>query len=157
VQAAARGVRAKCSWTGQVIVITHSHPPDRVGVRWLVPGLKIYHIPFATIASSATLPEFLTFLPYFRTIVLREHIHLIHAHASLSSLAHEGIFHAHLFGIRTVFTDHSLFGFDDAASILTNKLLEAALRNVDAVICVSHTGSVLGPHRPNSGSHSGLL
>lgn len=46
-------------------------------------------------------------------------------------------------GIRTVFTDHSLFGFDDAASILTNKLLEATLRNVDAVICVSHTGYVI--------------
>jgi phosphatidylinositol glycan class A protein len=43
-------------------------------------------------------------------------------------------------GIRTVFTDHSLFGFDDAASILTNKLLVGTLRNVDAVICVSHTG-----------------
>lgn len=39
-----------------------------------------------------------------------------------------------------MFTDHSLFGFEDAASILTNKLLEAALKNVDAVICVSHTG-----------------
>lgn len=45
-------------------------------------------------------------------------------------------------GVRTVFTDHSLFGFEDAASILTNKLLEAALKNVDAVICVSHTGYV---------------
>jgi phosphatidylinositol glycan class A protein len=123
-----------------VIVITHSHPPDRVGIRWLVPGLKVYYIPFTTIASSATLPNFFTFLPYFRTIVLREHITLIHAHASLSSLAHEGILHSHFFGIRTVFTDHSLFGFDDAASILTNKLLEGALRNVDAVICVSHTG-----------------
>ncbi|KAK7439825.1 Phosphatidylinositol N-acetylglucosaminyltransferase GPI3 subunit [Stygiomarasmius scandens] len=43
-------------------------------------------------------------------------------------------------GIRTVFTDHSLFGFEDAASILTNKLLAGTLRNVDAVICVSHTG-----------------
>jgi phosphatidylinositol glycan class A protein len=130
---------------GQVIVITHSHPPDRVGVRWLVPGLKVYHIPLATIASSATLPNFLTFLPYLRTIVLREHVHLIHAHASLSSFGHEGILHAHLFGIRTVFTDHSLFGFADAASILTNKLVEAALRNVDAVICVSHTALVLPP------------
>ena len=67
---------------------------------------------------------------------------LVHAHASLSSLAHEGILHAHHLGVRTVFTDHSLFGFDDAASILTNKLLEAALRNVDAAICVSHTGYV---------------
>ncbi|KAG9311863.1 glycosyltransferase family 4 protein [Chiua virens] len=124
----------------KVIVITHSHPPDRVGVRWLLPSLKVYYIPFMTIASSATLPNYFTFLPYFRTIILREHINLIHAHASLSSLGQEGILHAHFFGVRTVFTDHSLFGFEDAASILTNKLLAAALKNVDAVICVSHTG-----------------
>ncbi|TBU31407.1 transferase [Dichomitus squalens] len=124
----------------KVIVITHSHPPDRVGVRWLLPGLKVYYIPFPTIASSATLPNYFTFLPYFRTIVLRENIQLVHSHAGLSSLGQEGILHAHLLGVRTVFTDHSLFGFDDAASILTNKLLEAALRNVDAAICVSHTG-----------------
>jgi len=124
----------------KVVVITHSHPPDRVGIRWLLPSLKVYYIPFPTIASSATLPNFLTFLPYFRTIILREGVKLIHAHASLSALGQEGILHAHLMGVRTVFTDHSLFGFDDAASILTNKLLEGALRNVDAAICVSHTG-----------------
>lgn len=121
-------------------MITHSHPPDRVGVRWMLPSLKVYYIPYPTIASSATLPNFFTFLPYLRTIALREGVKLIHAHAALSSFAHEGILHAHLMGIRTVFTDHSLFGFDDAASILTNKLLVGALRNVDAVICVSHTG-----------------
>ncbi|KAL4073683.1 glycosyltransferase family 4 protein [Scleroderma citrinum] len=124
----------------EVIVITHSHPPDRVGVRWLLPSLKVYHLPFTTIASSATLPNYFTFLPYFRTIIAREHINLIHAHASLSSLGHEAILHSHFLGVRTVFTDHSLFGFEDAASILTNKLLAAALKNVDAVICVSHTG-----------------
>jgi len=100
----------------------------------------VYHIPFVTIASSATLPEFFTFLPYFRNIILREHIQLIHAHASLSALGHEGILHAHLLGVRTVFTDHSLFGFEDAASILTNKLMVATLAHVDAAICVSHTG-----------------
>lgn len=43
-------------------------------------------------------------------------------------------------GVRTVFTDHSLFGFGDAVGVLTNKLLVGALRNVDAVIGVSHTG-----------------
>jgi phosphatidylinositol glycan class A protein len=42
-------------------------------------------------------------------------------------------------GIRTVFTDHSLFGFADAGSILTNKLLKFTLSDVDHVICVSHT------------------
>ncbi|KAI0702065.1 transferase [Cerioporus squamosus] len=124
----------------KVIVITHSHPPDRVGIRWLLPSLKVYYLPYPTIASSATLPNYFAFLPHLRTIVLREGIQIIHGHAGLSSLAQEGILHAHLMGVRTVFTDHSLFGFDDAASILTNKLLEAALRNVDAAICVSHTG-----------------
>ncbi|PBK83481.1 glycosyltransferase family 4 protein [Armillaria gallica] len=124
----------------KVIVITHSHSPNRVGIRWLLPSLKVYYLPFVPIASSATLPNFFTFLPYLRTILIREHIHLIHAHASLSSLGHEGILHSHLLGVRTVFTDHSLFGFEDAASILTNKLLAGTLRNVDAVICVSHTG-----------------
>ncbi|KAF8520944.1 transferase, partial [Hysterangium stoloniferum] len=124
----------------KVIVVTHSRPPDRVGIRWLVPGLKVYYIPFLAIASSATLPNFFTFLPYYRTIILRERIKLIHAHASLSPFGHEGILHAYLMDVRTVFTDHSLFGFADAASILTNKLMEATLRNVDAVICVSYTG-----------------
>jgi len=124
----------------KVIVITHGHKPDRVGIRWFSPRLKVYYIPFIPIASSATLPNFFTSLPYLRTILLREHIQLVHAHASLSSMGHEGILHAHLMGIRTIFTDHSLFGFADAASILTNKLLAATLKNTDAVICVSHTG-----------------
>ncbi|KAK7059722.1 phosphatidylinositol N-acetylglucosaminyltransferase subunit A [Favolaschia claudopus] len=134
----------------KVIVITHSHPPDRVGIRWLVPSLKVYYIPFVPIASSATLPDFFTFLPYLRTILIREHIHLIHAHASLSALGHEGILHSHLLGVRSVFTDHSLFGFDDAASILTNKLMIGTLKHVDAVICVSHTG------RENTALRGGL-
>lgn len=64
----------------------------------------------------------------------------MHAHGSLSSLGHEAIYHAPLLGVRTVFTDHSLFGFGDAVGILTNKLLAGALRNCDGVICVSNTG-----------------
>ncbi|KAF9517807.1 glycosyltransferase family 4 protein [Hydnum rufescens UP504] len=124
----------------KVIIITHSHPPNRVGVRWILPCIKVYYIPLRTIASNATLPNFFTFLPYLRPILIRERIQLLHGHASLSSMAHEGLLHSHLMGVRTVFTDHSLFGFDDATGILTNKLLEAALRNVDAAICVSYTG-----------------
>jgi phosphatidylinositol glycan class A protein len=42
-------------------------------------------------------------------------------------------------GLKTVFTDHSLFGFADAGSILTNKLLKFTLSDVSHVICVSHT------------------
>jgi hypothetical protein len=42
-------------------------------------------------------------------------------------------------GPQVVFTDHSLFGFADASSILTNKLIKAILADVQHVICVSHT------------------
>ncbi len=119
---------------------SHSHSPNRVGIHWILPSLKVYYPPFVPIASSAMLPNFFTFLPYLWTILTREHIHLTPARASLSSLVHEGILRSHLLGIRTVFTDHSLFGFTDAVSILINKLLAGTLRNVDAVICVSHTG-----------------
>lgn len=122
----------------KVIVITHHHG-DRLGVRYLS-GLKVYHLPVLPIASNATLPNYLLFLPYFRDIVKRERIDIVHAHGSLSSLGQEALYHGPLFGIKTMFTDHSLFGFGDAVGVLTNKLLAGALRNVDAAICVSNTG-----------------
>lgn len=75
----------------------------------------------------------------FRNIVIREAIEIVHGHASLSNLCSEAILHARTMGLRTVFTDHSLFGFADAGSILTNKLLKFTLSDVDHVICVSHT------------------
>lgn len=37
-----------------------------------------------------------------------------------------------------MFTDHSLFGFDDLSSISINKVMKWILANVDAAICVSH-------------------
>lgn len=42
-------------------------------------------------------------------------------------------------GVRTVFTDHSLFEFSDAASIHLNKALKWFLCEIDAAIAVSHT------------------
>ena len=41
-------------------------------------------------------------------------------------MAHEAIMHARTMGLPAVFTDHSLFGFADASSILVNKARGAA-------------------------------
>lgn len=54
-------------------------------------------------------------------------------------MCHEGIWHARTMGIPCTFTDHSLFGFADTSSILTNKLLKFTLSDVENVICVSNT------------------
>ena len=40
-------------------------------------------------------------------------------------------------GLRTVFTEHSLFGFGDAACINANKMLKWVTTEIDAVITVS--------------------
>ncbi|KAK8194107.1 Phosphatidylinositol N-acetylglucosaminyltransferase GPI3 subunit [Zalaria obscura] len=122
----------------KVIIITHAYE-GRTGVRYLTNGLKVYHVPFFVIYRETTFPTVFSFFPIFRNIVIRENIQIVHGHASLSSLCHEAILHARTMGLRTVFTDHSLFGFADAASILTNKLLKFILSDVDHVICVSHT------------------
>ncbi|KAH8149312.1 uncharacterized protein LAJ45_06852 [Morchella importuna] len=122
----------------KVIIITHSYK-TRHGVRYLTNGLKVYYVPFFVIYRESTLPTVFSFFPIFRNILIREKIDIVHGHASLSSLCHEAILHARTMGLRTCFTDHSLFGFADAASILTNKLLKFTLSDVDHVICVSHT------------------
>ncbi|KAK3370881.1 glycosyltransferase family 4 protein [Lasiosphaeria ovina] len=122
----------------KVIVVTHAYE-GRTGVRYLTNGIKVYHVPFLVIYRSASFPTVFSFFPVFRNIMLRERIDIVHGHASLSSLCHEAIFHARTMGLRTVYTDHSLFGFADAASIMANKLLKFSLSDVDHVICVSHT------------------
>ncbi|KAI7777958.1 hypothetical protein LA080_002870 [Diaporthe eres] len=122
----------------KVVIITHAYD-DRKGVRYLTNGLKVYYVPFFVIYRSASFPTVFSFFPIFRNIIIREQINIVHGHASLSNLCWEATLHARTMGIRTIFTDHSLFGFADAASILTNKLLKFTLSDVDHVICVSNT------------------
>lgn len=100
----------------------------------------MYYVSYGVLVRQDTLPNYFALMPVLRSILVRERIELVHAHQALSSMAHEGLFHARCLGIKTVFTDHSLFGFADVSSILTNKLLRFALADIDHVVCVSHTG-----------------
>eukprot|EP00804_Cyclotella_cryptica_P003118 CCRYP_006092-RA/>CCRYP_006092-RA protein AED:0.38 eAED:0.38 QI:0/0/0/1/0/0/3/0/123 len=57
-------------------------------------------------------------------------------------MANEAVTYACEMGLASVYTDHSLFGFDDIASIILNRLysvLKSTLPTVVAAICVSHT------------------
>ena len=42
------------------------------------------------------------------------------------------------YGLKTVFTEHSLFGYSDFTGIHLNKLIKWTFRDLDAAICVSH-------------------
>uniref|UniRef100_A0A0N5APP5 phosphatidylinositol N-acetylglucosaminyltransferase n=1 Tax=Syphacia muris TaxID=451379 RepID=A0A0N5APP5_9BILA len=123
----------------KVIVITHAYG-SRKGIRYLSNGLKVYYLPFIVFYNGCSLASIIGSLYWFRKIYIRERIQLVHGHSTFSSMAHEALFHAWTMGLRTVFTDHSLFGFADASAILTNNLvLHYSLANVDQIICVSFT------------------
>jgi len=120
----------------KVIVITHSYG-NRKGVRYMA-GLKVYYCPFIPMTDQDILPTLTISYPLWRSIILRERIDLVHVHQATSVLANEALIFASRSNIPTVYTDHSLFQFDDLAGVILNRVLETTLRNVNAVICVSH-------------------
>ncbi|GMR36312.1 hypothetical protein PMAYCL1PPCAC_06507 [Pristionchus mayeri] len=138
----------------KVIVITHGYG-SRKGIRYLSNGLKVYYLPFAVVYNGCTLTSIVGDLPIYRWIYAREGIEIVHGHSTFSSMAHVALFHGWQLGLRTVFTDHSLFGFADASSIFMNLLaMQYSLAQLNKAICVSYTSkentvlrSNLDPHK----------
>ncbi|XP_061442134.1 phosphatidylinositol N-acetylglucosaminyltransferase subunit A isoform X1 [Rhineura floridana] len=122
----------------KVIVVTHAYE-DRKGIRYLTNGLKVYYLPLRVMYNQSTATTLFHSLPLLRYIFVRERVTIVHAHSSFSAMAHDALFHAKTMHLRTVFTDHSLFGFADVSSVLTNKLLTVSLCDTNHIICVSYT------------------
>ncbi|XP_068000812.1 phosphatidylinositol N-acetylglucosaminyltransferase subunit A isoform X1 [Melanerpes formicivorus] len=122
----------------KVLVVTHAYG-CRKGVRYLTNGLKVYYLPLKVMYNQSTATTLFHSLPLLRYIFVRERVTIVHAHSSFSAMAHDALFHAKTMGLRTVFTDHSLFGFADVSSVLTNKLLTVSLCDTNHIICVSYT------------------
>lgn len=122
-----------------VITITIPYTTGRQGIRYMTNGLKVYYLPLTVFHDQVILPTFYSFLPLFRNILIREQITIVHGHQSTSALTNECILYARTMGYHVCYTDHSLFGFSDLASININKALKATLSDIDHIICVSHT------------------
>jgi phosphatidylinositol glycan class A protein len=115
-------------------------PHLRQGIRFMTNGLKVYYCPVYAVHSQASLPLLYTLFPLFRNICLREKIQIVHGHQTTSALSHECLLHAKTMGLRTVYTDHSLFGFANAGCIHINKVMKFSLTEVSHVVAVSHCG-----------------
>mmetsp|Transcript_18887 Transcript_18887/g.27936 ORF Transcript_18887/g.27936 Transcript_18887/m.27936 type:complete len:455 (-) Transcript_18887:234-1598(-) len=122
----------------KVVVITHAYG-SRKGVRYLPGPLKVYYCPIAPLVDQDTMPTFSATLPLIRNILIRERIQIVHAHQATSTMANESLVYAAALGLPSIYTDHSLFGFDDLASVVLNRVMQITLSTVDAAICVSHT------------------
>uniref|UniRef100_A0A8C5LT69 phosphatidylinositol N-acetylglucosaminyltransferase n=1 Tax=Leptobrachium leishanense TaxID=445787 RepID=A0A8C5LT69_9ANUR len=122
----------------KVIIVTHAYG-DRKGIRYLTNGLKVYYLPLKVMYNQSTATTLLHSFPLLRYIFVRERVTIVHSHSSFSAMAHDALFHAKTLRLHTVFTDHSLFGFADVSSVLTNKLLTVSLCDTTHIICVSYT------------------
>jgi phosphatidylinositol glycan class A protein len=96
----------------KVVVVTHAFK-DRVGVRYMTNGLKVYYLPVSVMHDQIILPTMVSFFAVFRNILIRERISIVHGHQSTSPFAMEAILYARTLGYRACFTEHSLFGFHD--------------------------------------------
>lgn len=112
----------------KVIVVTHAYG-NRKGVRYLPGPLKVYYCPIVPMVDQDALPTFTATFPLLRSIWIRERIDIVHAHQATSTMANESIVYAAAMGLASVYTDHSLFGFDDVASIILNRV-----RDVNSVV-----------------------
>ncbi|XP_065363967.1 phosphatidylinositol N-acetylglucosaminyltransferase subunit A [Calliphora vicina] len=123
----------------KVIILTHCYG-DCKGIRYLTNGLKVYYLPIKVFYAQSILPTIICNAPLIRSVLIREQIEVVHGHSAFSALGHEAMTIASLLGLKTVFTDHSLFGFADLSAVFTNKMLEIDLTCVNHCICVSHIG-----------------
>ena len=146
----------------KVIIITHAYGPEYKGVRYFEGGtmrpLKVYYCPILPLVDQDALPTFTASLPLLRWILIREQIDIVHGHQATSTMANESVTYAKALGLKSVYTDHSLFGFDDVAGVVLSRVLQTTLCSVDAAIAVSHacrdnlilrTSNALNPNNVN--------
>lgn len=62
----------------------------------------------------------------------------MHSHSGTSYLGNEILLHAQLMGLKTIYTDHSLFSLNEGSSYHVNKILKFILSDIDHAISVSH-------------------
>eukprot|EP01083_Nonionella_stella_P008807 25453_1 len=126
----------------KVIAITNTYydkqKGTRQGVRWMKNGLKIYYTPIQPIFDQNSLPILFFFIPLMRNIFIRERIELVHYHAASSFMSISCCIGIAAMGLHSVYTDHSLFPFNDTMYIHINKGLKCSLTETDQVIAVSH-------------------
>lgn len=68
------------------------------------------------------LPTVTATFPLIRQILIRESIEIVHVHQATSVMANECVVYATAMGLPSVYTDHSLFQFDDIAGVVLNRV-----------------------------------
>ncbi|KAL0265753.1 UNVERIFIED_CONTAM: hypothetical protein PYX00_011468 [Menopon gallinae] len=121
----------------KVIGITHKYPNCPAVAS--VGKFKIYYLNIPVFHMNTAFPT--TFSHFFLLVdvLVREEIHIVHGHHSMSTLCYDALLCAQTLNLKSVFTDHSLFETGAVENIIVNRVLRFVLQAVDRAICVSYT------------------
>jgi phosphatidylinositol glycan class A protein len=78
--------------------------------------------PIIPMTDQDALPTLTATFPLWRSILIREGIEIVHTHQATSVMANESAVYASSLGLPSVYTDHSLFQFDDLAGVILNRV-----------------------------------
>jgi phosphatidylinositol glycan class A protein len=139
----------------RVSVLAHHHK-DRQGLRIMGNGIKVYFNQLISMHDDTSYPILYGCQKVMREIVIKDEIDIVHLHQGTSVTSLECLLHARTLGLRTVYTDHSLFGFGDLAEVNINKVLRSVFADLDQSISVSNIArdnlvlrSMLNPTKSN--------
>lgn len=128
----------------KVIGITHYYG-DKIGVRYIHNGLKIYYCPFTMMPNGFgniifPLLHSPHMLPLLRDIFIREDVDLVHWHQGASQLGYYTALSSHHLNVRVILTNHSLWEIEDPFIIMLNKLHNMVIctKGLEHTISVSH-------------------
>ena len=124
----------------KVVVITKTYN-GRQGVRYMNNGIKVYYLPYGEFIPVVVNVSLILPTAIFRYIFIREEVDLVHAHQAASTLGMMALQAAHLLGLKTAFTDHSLFGYS-LGDLMLSMVNKVTFCNLDVAIGVSHISKV---------------
>ncbi|UKK02922.2 glycosyl transferase [Theileria orientalis] len=122
----------------KVVIFTRNFGDRRRGVRYMENGIKVYHQWNNGLIPPSTIPTFIDLFPYYRNILIREKVDIVHTHMSASRLKLEIETYSIILGYRCVFTDHSLFSFCDPGPIFLNEDIKHYAPFLDHLVAVSN-------------------
>eukprot|EP00917_Polyrhabdina_sp_WS-2016_P019496 GHVP01041668.1.p1 GENE.GHVP01041668.1~~GHVP01041668.1.p1 ORF type:complete len:457 (-),score=49.58 GHVP01041668.1:289-1659(-) len=119
-----------------VIIVTHEYE-NCSGLIVLESGIRVYHLSHPVCYRRSIYPVPMVLAPTLLEIFYRERIEIVHGHHGLSGLAYSTIIMAKTMGLKTVFSEHSLFGLSKIGNIVPNAVMKALFADVDFGIAVS--------------------
>ena len=99
------------------LITHHSSPPPMN----MIVSFSSFQ-PFIPMTDQDVLPTLTATFPLWRDIMIREGIEIVHTHQATSVMANESVVYAAAMGLPSIYTDHSLFQFDDIAGVVLNRV-----------------------------------